>query len=81
MLSSRDPLARAQVAQTVWLQTCILDKDAAGAELKLLALAARLQDAELHARTALQDHVSTARAHTHRWRGVRATRFLPPCHN
>ncbi|XP_073953525.1 I-kappaB kinase epsilon [Choristoneura fumiferana] len=62
------PMARAradalhdwyQVAQTVWLQTCILDKDAAGAELKLLALAARLQDAELHARHQLQDQVST----------------------
>ncbi|GBP31939.1 hypothetical protein EVAR_18478_1 [Eumeta japonica] len=35
-----------KVAQTVYLQTQILDKDVAAGELKLLALAARLQDAE-----------------------------------
>ncbi|XP_063626358.1 inhibitor of nuclear factor kappa-B kinase subunit epsilon [Cydia splendana] len=67
LLQRAAPMARAradalhdwyQVAQTVWLQTCILDKDASGAELKLLALAARLQDAELRARVQLQDHLN-----------------------
>ncbi|KAF9422397.1 hypothetical protein HW555_001987 [Spodoptera exigua] len=35
-----------KVAQTVYLQTQILDKDVSSAELKLLTLAARIQDAE-----------------------------------
>ncbi|CAG9795440.1 unnamed protein product [Diatraea saccharalis] len=39
-----------KVAATVYLQTQILDKDVSAAELKLLALAARLQDAEHAAR-------------------------------
>ncbi|XP_072942965.1 inhibitor of nuclear factor kappa-B kinase subunit epsilon [Epargyreus clarus] len=42
-----------KVAQTVYLQTQILDKDVASAELRLLALAARLQDAEQRARAHL----------------------------
>ncbi|XP_061720484.1 LOW QUALITY PROTEIN: inhibitor of nuclear factor kappa-B kinase subunit epsilon [Cydia pomonella] len=71
LLQRAAPMARAradalhdwyQVAQTVWLQTCILDKDASGAELKLLALAARLQDAELRARVQLQDHLNNKAA-------------------
>ncbi|XP_052743671.1 inhibitor of nuclear factor kappa-B kinase subunit epsilon isoform X2 [Bicyclus anynana] len=55
LLQRAAPLARARadaiadwykVAQTVYLQTQILDKDVSSTELKLLALAARLQDAE-----------------------------------
>ncbi|CAK1553137.1 unnamed protein product [Leptosia nina] len=55
LLQRAAPLARARalaiadwyrVAQTVYLQTQILDKDVSSAEMKLLALAARLQDAE-----------------------------------
>ncbi|XP_028172711.1 serine/threonine-protein kinase TBK1 [Ostrinia furnacalis] len=42
-----------KVAATVYLQTQILDKDVSSTELKLLALAARLQDAERSARAAL----------------------------
>ncbi|KPI94496.1 Inhibitor of nuclear factor kappa-B kinase subunit epsilon [Papilio xuthus] len=38
-----------KVAQTVFLQTQILDKDVSGAELRLAALSARLQDAEQQA--------------------------------
>ncbi|XP_060805401.1 inhibitor of nuclear factor kappa-B kinase subunit epsilon [Amyelois transitella] len=58
------PLARARadavadwykVAQTVYLQTHILDKDVSHTELKLLALAARLQDAEHTTRDKLND--------------------------
>lgn len=61
MLARAAPLARARadavadwykVAQTVFLQTQILDKDVSAAELKLLALAARLQDAECNLRNA-----------------------------
>ncbi|XP_038211478.1 inhibitor of nuclear factor kappa-B kinase subunit epsilon [Zerene cesonia] len=56
------PLARARaaaiadwykVAQTVYLQTQILDKDVSSGEMKLLALAARLQDSEVRTRNAL----------------------------
>lgn len=46
---------RYKVAQTVYLQTQILDKDVSSTELKLLALAARLQDAEHRVRALLQD--------------------------
>ncbi|XP_047030615.1 inhibitor of nuclear factor kappa-B kinase subunit epsilon [Helicoverpa zea] len=55
LLQRAAPLARARadaiadwykVAQTVFLQTQILDKDVSSAELKLLTLAARVQDAE-----------------------------------
>ncbi|CAH2089949.1 unnamed protein product [Euphydryas editha] len=64
LLQRAAPLARARadaiadwykVAQTVFLQTQILDKDVAGGELKVLALAARLQDAERSARALLHD--------------------------
>ncbi|XP_068620680.1 inhibitor of nuclear factor kappa-B kinase subunit epsilon [Battus philenor] len=44
-----------KVAQTVYLQTQILDKDVSSMELKLLALGARLQDMELKARAAVGD--------------------------
>ncbi|XP_049877242.1 inhibitor of nuclear factor kappa-B kinase subunit epsilon [Pectinophora gossypiella] len=44
-----------KVAQTLYLQTQILDKDVSSTELKLLALAARLQDAEHRTRAALND--------------------------
>ncbi|KAL0869480.1 hypothetical protein ABMA27_005765 [Loxostege sticticalis] len=44
-----------KVAATVYLQTQILDKDVSSTELKLLALAARLQDAERTTRAALTD--------------------------
>ncbi|CAH0713041.1 unnamed protein product, partial [Brenthis ino] len=61
LLQRAAPMARARadaiadwykVAQTVYLQTQILDKDLSATELKVLALAARLQDAE-HATRAL----------------------------
>ncbi|XP_045452666.1 inhibitor of nuclear factor kappa-B kinase subunit epsilon [Melitaea cinxia] len=64
LLQRAAPLARARadaiadwykVAQTVFLQTQILDKDVASGELKVLALAARLQDAERTTRAAVQD--------------------------
>lgn len=43
------------MAQTVYLQTQILDKDVSSAELKLLTLAARIQDAEHSVRGQLTD--------------------------
>ncbi|XP_037873526.1 serine/threonine-protein kinase TBK1 isoform X2 [Bombyx mori] len=58
------PLARARadaiadwykVAQTVYLQTQILDKDVSAAEIKLVALTERLQDAELKIRDAVSE--------------------------
>ncbi|KAJ8717526.1 hypothetical protein PYW08_005925 [Mythimna loreyi] len=65
LLQKAAPLARARadaiadwykVAQTVYLQTQILDKDVSSAELKLLTLAARIQDAE----HSLREHISDA---------------------
>lgn len=47
------------MAQTVYLQTQILDKDVSSAELKLLTLAARLQDAELNIRDCVTDAQAT----------------------
>ncbi|XP_039759285.1 inhibitor of nuclear factor kappa-B kinase subunit epsilon [Pararge aegeria] len=64
LLQRAAPLARARadaiadwykVAQTVYLQTQILDKDVSGAELKVLALAARLQDAEQRTRALVHE--------------------------
>ncbi|KAJ8718229.1 hypothetical protein PYW07_006159 [Mythimna separata] len=64
LLQKASPLARARadaiadwykVAQTVYLQTQILDKDVSSAELKLLTLAARIQDAEHTLRERLSD--------------------------
>ncbi|CAH2042764.1 unnamed protein product, partial [Iphiclides podalirius] len=49
------PRCRYKVAQTVYLQTQILDKDVSSMELKLLALSARLQDAEQKAKAAIGD--------------------------
>ncbi|XP_046969917.1 inhibitor of nuclear factor kappa-B kinase subunit epsilon [Vanessa cardui] len=64
LLQRAAPLARARadaiadwykVAQTVFLQTQILDKDLSSTELKVLALAARLQDAEHRTRALVGD--------------------------
>ncbi|CAG9563689.1 unnamed protein product [Danaus chrysippus] len=64
LLQRAAPLARTRadaiadwykVAQTVYLQTQILDKDVAAVELKVLALAARLQDAERRSRAVMAD--------------------------
>ncbi|XP_041984579.1 inhibitor of nuclear factor kappa-B kinase subunit epsilon [Aricia agestis] len=69
LLSRAAPLARARadaladwlrVAHTVFLQTRILDRDAAAADLKLLALAARLQDAERRVRQAVEEAGASA---------------------
>nr|XP_034835473.1 serine/threonine-protein kinase TBK1 [Maniola hyperantus] len=74
LLQRAAPLARARadaiadwykVAQTVYLQTQILDKDLSSTELKVLALAARLQDAEHRTRalvTEAQAQVSAQKA-------------------
>ncbi|CAB3250952.1 unnamed protein product [Arctia plantaginis] len=71
LLMRAAPLARARadaiadwykVAQTVYLQTQILDKDVSSAELKLLTLAARLQDAELGIRDCVNDAQTTGNA-------------------
>lgn len=48
---------RYKVAQTVYLQTQILDKDVSAAEIKLVALTERLQDAELKIRDAVSEAV------------------------
>ncbi|XP_026743775.1 serine/threonine-protein kinase TBK1 [Trichoplusia ni] len=67
LLQKASPLARARadaiadwykVAQTVYLQTQILDKDVSGAELKLLTLAARVQEAE----HSVREHINDAHA-------------------
>ncbi|CAK1584986.1 unnamed protein product [Parnassius mnemosyne] len=64
LLQRAAPLCRARadaladwykVAQTVYLQTQILDKDVSSTELKLLALTARLQDAEQKVKAAIGD--------------------------
>ncbi|XP_045777800.1 serine/threonine-protein kinase TBK1 [Maniola jurtina] len=64
LLQRAAPLARARadaiadwykVAQTVYLQTQILDKDLSSTELKVLALAARLQDAEHRTRALVNE--------------------------
>lgn len=71
LLQKASPMARARadaiadwykVAQTVYLQTQILDKDVSSAELKLLTLAARLQDAELSVRDCVSDAQATLNA-------------------
>ncbi|CAH4028987.1 serine/threonine-protein kinase TBK1 [Pieris brassicae] len=79
LLQRAAPLARARamaiadwykVAQTVYLQTQILDKDVASADLKLLALTARLQDAEIKMRARIQQLNSTKAEPTSRTSGV-----------
>ncbi|KAG6464069.1 hypothetical protein O3G_MSEX014259 [Manduca sexta] len=74
LLQRAAPLARARadaiadwykVAQTVYLQTQILDKDVSSTELKLLTLAARLQDAEHRVRDAVNDAQATVRGMRH----------------
>ncbi|XP_064073731.1 inhibitor of nuclear factor kappa-B kinase subunit epsilon [Vanessa tameamea] len=71
LLQRAAPLARARadaiadwykVAQTVFLQTQILDKDLSSTELKVLALAARLQDAEHRTRALVGDAQAQAQA-------------------
>ncbi|XP_050550690.1 inhibitor of nuclear factor kappa-B kinase subunit epsilon [Spodoptera frugiperda] len=75
LLQRAAPLARARadaiadwykVAQTVYLQTQILDKDVSSAELKLLTLAARIQDAEHSLRHQLSEQavVNSSKADT-----------------
>ncbi|KAJ0173886.1 hypothetical protein K1T71_010032 [Dendrolimus kikuchii] len=71
LLQRAAPLARARadaiadwykVAQTVYLQTQILDKDVSSTELKLLSLAARLQDAEHRVQNTVSDALTMLHA-------------------
>ncbi|KAJ2938139.1 hypothetical protein O0L34_g3712 [Tuta absoluta] len=93
LLQKAAPLARARadaiadwykIAQTVYLQTQILDKDVSSTELKVLALAARLQDAEHRTRAALgeaqaQVRIDTLRRVQHRAEGAGAGRAAAGC--
>ncbi|KAF9820531.1 hypothetical protein SFRURICE_009950 [Spodoptera frugiperda] len=64
--TSRADVQLYKVAQTVYLQTQILDKDVSSAELKLLTLAARIQDAEHSLRHQLSEQavVNSSKADT-----------------